>query len=255
MEIISILRHLAAHRVLLAAGLLLATVAALSIAYQISLFPPGVYSRMTTGETKSARVLIDAPDDPSYDVESTIAETLGMRATLLSDLLSTGSESARIARAAGVDPDELVVLGPSAGAPPLALTLAVRAAEAARSAPAPYKLIIEASERTGIIKLTAGGADPARTAAVVEAATSSLRRITTGSADGPSSLRVVPLGPIATTRVVDDGRRPLGIAAGIILFGLWCGAIVVVSGLRRRFGSASWHGAPWAAEGLGAPER
>ena len=235
MELVAIARRLVRHPWLVAVGVALSIFAGLSVVYHVSYSPPGLASKQTSGEIKAGRLLIDAPNDPAIDLESTIVDTLGIRAVLLAEMLSSTSSRSEIAQAVGLGDDELLIAGPTAGAPSLPLTLAVRASQASIDAPAAYKVIIDASERTGIIRLTVGGADPAKSAAIVRAASHTLEDIiATRTPRGPQ-LSVEQLGPILTTRVTAGPGPAVGILVGILVLVTWCGAIVVLAGLRRRY--------------------
>jgi hypothetical protein len=249
MEIVDILRVLGRHRVLVGLGCLLAILVALKLTFRLSLMPPGLGSREQISGIATGRVLLTAPRTPAFDLKSTnITGTLGVRSILMADLLSTDATRASIARGAGIKPDELGVITPAMGAPPVDIPFADAAVQAASVGTEPYRLTVTALGDNPIITLTVTAPDSAAAAKVVDAATGNLGRlIAASSANGPP-LSYARLGPPVRQTVPSKSRKAMAVAAALVFLIMWCSAIVIVSGLRRRSrrrrGSASLRYSP-----------
>jgi len=228
MEIVSILRVLGSHRVLLVAGVVCSLLLGAALFSKMSAPRSDVF-------TAESRVLIDARRRPAIDLRSSVAETLGLRAGLLADLMMTRPVRAEIAQAAAIDADELAVFGPSMDAPPLAVPLGVSGSEAAATVTERYLLRISAKGAIPVLKIAASAPSIAGASDLVEASQASLvNLISTRSSRGPG-LELRPLGP-PTTRVIHNDSTPIiGVFAALVFFGGWCAAIVVISGLLRHW--------------------
>jgi hypothetical protein len=235
MEIVSILRMLRRHRLLVAAGVATATFVALVVAYQVSFMPPSLSSRQHTSATATARVLIAARTQPAFDLKSQLTDTLGTRAALLADLLSTDAVRARIARGAGLAPGQVAVITPAMGQPMLEMALAVAATEAAATAVEPYVLTVTTQGQLPIISLTAGGPDAVGAAKVANSATASLGELIASRSAGRPDILVERLGPAMTKTLVDGPKKAVAGVAAIVVFSLWCFVIVVGGGLADRW--------------------
>jgi hypothetical protein len=234
MEIISILRVLRRFRLLVAAGAALSILVALMMAYQVSFLPPSLASKQRTSGVATARVIIAARTQPAFDLKSHITDTLGTRAALLADLLSNEDLRARIARGAGLKPDEVAVLTPVWGAPTIDIALPVSATEAASLAYEPYVLRVTSAGKIPIIALRAIGPDPVRAAKVANAGIAAIDELIANRSPGRPNIVVEKLGPALTTTVVTGPRRAVAAGAALVVFGLWCTGIVVLAGLARR---------------------
>jgi hypothetical protein len=234
MEIISILRVLRRFRLLVAAGAALSILVALMMAYQVSFLPPSLASKQRTSGVATARVIIAARTQPAFDLKSHITDTLGTRAALLADLLSNEDLRARIARGAGLKPDEVAVLTPVWGPPTIDIALPVSATEAASLAYEPYVLRVTSAGKIPIIALRAIGPDPVRAAKVANAGIAAIDELIANRSPGRPNIVVEKLGPALTTTVVTGPRRAVAAGAALVVFGLWCTGIVVLAGLARR---------------------
>jgi hypothetical protein len=152
MELVDIYRVLARHRIALAVVAVLAVLAGLSVQYHLTFFPPSLSERVTTTTTAQTRLLLDAPEQPpTIDLDSGVADTLGLRAGLLADLMTTGSVRSAIANSSGIRESDLAVLSPASQEPPLAIPLAVESADAARLTSEPYVLSVAADPTIQIV--------------------------------------------------------------------------------------------------------
>jgi hypothetical protein len=245
MEIVSILWVLRRHRLLVAAGVALTVLVGLVMAYQVSFLPPSLASKQRTSGVATARVIIAARTQPAFDLESEITDTLGTRAALLADLLSNDDVRARIARGAGLKPDEVAVLTPAWGPPIIDIALPVSATEAASLAHEPYVLSVTSAGNIPIIALRATGPDPVRAAKVANAGIAAIGELIANRSPGRPNIVVERLGPAQARTIVTGPKKAIAIAAAIVLFAVWCSGIVFPSWftarrrrLRRQHGPA-----------------
>jgi hypothetical protein len=245
MEIVSILRVLRRHRLLVAAGVALTILVALMMAYQVSFMPPSLASKQRTSGVATARVIIAARTQPAFDLESEITDTLGTRAALLADLLSNDDVRARIARGAGLKPDEVAVLTPVWGPPTIDIALPLSATEAAALAYEPYVLSVTSAGKIPIIALRATGPDPVRAAKVANAGIAAIGALIANRSPGRPNIVVERLGPAQARAIVTGPKKAIAIATAIVLFAVWCTGIVFLSWftarrrrLRRQHGPA-----------------
>jgi hypothetical protein len=245
MEIVSILWVLRRHRLLVAAGVALTVLVGLVMAYQVSFLPPSLASKQRTSGVATARVIIAARTQPAFDLESEITDTLGTRAALLADLLSNDDVRARIARGAGLKPDEVAVLTPAWGPPIIDIALPVSATEAASLAHEPYVLSVTSAGNIPIIALRATGPDPVRAAKVANAGIAAIGELIANRSPGRPNIVVERLGPAQARTIVTGPKKAIAIAAAIVLFAVWCTGIVFLSWftarrrrLRRQHGPA-----------------
>ena len=234
MEIVSILRVLRRHRLLVAAGGALAVLVALVMAYQVSFLPPSVASKQRTSGVATARVIIAARTQPAFDLESQITDTLGTRAALLADLLSNDEVRAQIARRAGLKPDEVAVFTPVWGPPTIDIALPVSATEAAALAHEPYVLSVSSAGNIPIIALRATGPDPVRAAKVTNAGIAAIDELIANRSPGRPNIIVERLGPAQARAIVTGPKKAIAAAAAIVLFAVWCTGIVFLSWFTAR---------------------
>jgi hypothetical protein len=235
MEIVSILWVLRRHRLLVAAGVALTVLVGLVMAYQVSFLPPSLASKQRTSGVATARVIIAARTQPAFDLESEITDTLGTRAALLADLLSNDDVRARIARGAGLKPDEVAVLTPAWGPPIIDIALPVSATEAASLAHEPYVLSVTSAGNIPIIALRATGPDPVRAAKVANAGIAAIGELIANRSPGRPNIVVERLGPAQARTIVTGPKKAIAIAAAIVLFAVWCSGIVFLSWFTARW--------------------
>ena len=101
MELAQILVQLWRRRIAVLAVAVVATVAALALAYKISVFPPGLTHRTISNGTAEAHVLVDYPRSSVGDLNRSF-DPLVARAQVLSELMTTAPVVDRIAKIAGV---------------------------------------------------------------------------------------------------------------------------------------------------------
>ena len=238
MELVDIGRVLVRQRVGLAIALVLAVLAGLAVNYHISVSPFGLSERVSTTSAAHTRLQLDAPEQPpTVDLDSGVADTLGLRAGLVADLMATDRVREAIAKRSGIAPSELAILSPASGAPPLPVPLGVEAADAARLTSEPYVLALAADPKIPIVSFSAIAPDAASARRIARAATESYKAIVESDADNaPPKFRlsVVDLGLIRTSTTVDRPSKAIGVAAAIAVFTLIAALLVLVAGIRGR---------------------
>ncbi|HEY2055851.1 MAG TPA: hypothetical protein VGH14_18110 [Solirubrobacterales bacterium] len=188
----------------------------------------------TAATSSSSRVLIDTPRSLVATANAPGALTIYQRARVIADLMATESAEAEVARRAGLDPDEIAVLGPGAAAPPLVISgIAEQAAEVVRPV-APYLVSVEVTPGLPILTITATGADLETAVSVGNAAVATLPAVARAAPGGGDSVRVETLGEPNIATTVSGGRKTIA-AMALVLFGVWCLAVVALDRpLRRR---------------------
>jgi hypothetical protein len=180
------------------------------------------------------RVLLDTPQSQLVNADPARVESLPWRANLLSQLLGTEPARQQIARGAGIPADQLAVVDLDLATPTVPAPLPVAAAESALNPREAYLLSVHSDALIPLISLEAQAPDRGAAARLAEAAAHALK-ISAAPADIPEarSLIAEPVGPITTRSIPSDHRtlRMLGMA--IVLFGLWCAGVVLVSAIAR----------------------
>ena len=179
-------------------------------------------------------MIIAARTQPAFDLKSHITDTLGVRAALLADLLSTDDVRAQIARKAGLQPGQVAVLTPAMDQPTLQLALPIAATTAAATAVEPYVLVVTNQGSIPILSLKALGPSPLGAAKVANAAADALRGLIATKSSGRPEIIVERLGP-AVSRPSSGSKRPMALAVLVVMFGVWCFGLVVVVGCRNRW--------------------
>lgn len=233
MELVGIFRVLRRHRVLVAAGLIPALLVALALMFEVSIAPPGVASREATAGLATSRVLLVARDEPSADLGTAVTTSLAARSILLADLLATDRARTELARRASLSVTDLAVLGPAAGAPPLALPLALEATDAAATGPEPYRVTADADGIIPIITLRTTAPDAAAAGRVADAAAATLERLSAGNPGSRPTVAVERLGPAVLRTTVSSPGIAGALVAAALTFLVWCTGIVLVVGVHR----------------------
>jgi hypothetical protein len=188
----------------------------------------------TSTSSSTSRVLVDTPRSLVATAKAPGAPTIYPRARVIADLMATGRAEAAVARRAGLDRDEVAVLGPGAAAPPVVITaIAEQATEVVRPV-APYTVSIEVTPGLPILSVTATGADLDTAVALGEAAVATLPTVARGAPGGGASVKVETLGEPNIATKVSGGRKAIA-AAALFLFGVWCIVVVALDRpLRQR---------------------
>ena len=227
MELVAILHVLWRRRLLAAAG-----VAAIALAV-LALVPA---TPRPPAAVAQASVLLDQRESLVVDPNPAGSDTLGIRATLIGDLMEGDPIAAEIARAARIPVGGLLITGPAQGLPAVGTPLAVATAAAARPA-RPYTLDVAVDAGLPIVRLGARAPDPATATRIVQAAGASLARLTATNGSPRHGLVARSLGPPQVGTIPRGTGRLKSALAFVFLSGLWCLGVVAVasaSAARRR---------------------
>jgi hypothetical protein len=236
MELVAILRALWRRRVLCALGFVVSAAVGVLVAFHVSLSPPGLESRQHVAGSASVRVLVDTADSQLVRAEVLGAETLTTRAKLLANLLADEPVKAQIARDIGVAANRIAVIVPYASPPLVENRLSVSAAAAAAATPEPLVVAVGMEEELPIVSLDITAPDGATARRLARASVAALSAVATaGSGRHPSALVASPIAP---PRVEQETRGPAPVIAPlaiVVIFGLWCVALLLVSGAWQRW--------------------
>jgi capsular polysaccharide biosynthesis protein len=238
MEIVSIIRILRRHWLLVLPGVALAVLVALSVLYRVSLLPPGLAARDQSSGVATARVLLAANDQPAFDLDSRIASTVTDRASLVADLAATDAATAQAARRAGVDPAQLVILGPAAGAPAVPVPIAAEATSAAAGAGGAYRVNVSSQPTVPIIEIHASAPDAATAARLAVAVRTGLEEIVHQRTGPNPAVTMERLGPVVARDVVSSPKKAMAVIALTMVLVLWLVGLVVLVEVVRRLRAA-----------------
>jgi hypothetical protein len=226
MELVPILRRLWQRRIALAAGLVLAIAAAFAVG-------PGAPARSAVA---AARVVLLTPDSQLVNADPPGADSLQWRTGLLAHRLATDPVRDKIAAAAAIPPERLIVVDPVLEEPAAPTTLPLAASEAAAIRPEPYSITVRYDTLLPVISLEVHAPDRAAAVRLAKAAQDELvAESVAGDGKTVQGYDVAPIGPPSAARDEVKAAPPTkAIAALIAVFGLWCAALAVASWLRRR---------------------
>jgi hypothetical protein len=234
MQTVTILRELWRLRLLVVLTGIVAVVAALNVAYEIS--PSKVESRKYSVGIATARILVDTPDSQVIEVAPEGSDATGVRANLLANLMVEGEIKAVIADRAGLRPSQLEGVSKTAADP-----------NAAATPPDPRGYVLttdvltgQDGERLPIIEIEAQAPDSGKAAHLAQAAITGLRdhldtRAAAEHDRDADRLQLNPLGAPQARDVVRGPRLALAIGAGIFVFLAGCAAILGFFALVRAW--------------------
>lgn len=235
MELVSVLRVLARRRLLVALGVLAAAVVGYAASGAISVGPFGASEQQST--VAYSQIQIDTPKSLLVDLEVN-SSAIGTQTVLLADRMPKSAVQAEIARTAGIRPEQLTVLPTDAAYPARVSPLATRGAEVASTPRGTYLLEVSATTEFPIISVAASGPDRRTVRRLAEAPTTVLRSLTdAGARTLEHQLSVKALAPVVFASNVDGGGhgRLLGLIVFVTLSALWCGALVIATGIARSW--------------------
>jgi hypothetical protein len=238
-EFVGILRALRRRRVLVVLGALVALAAGAFATHRVSLVPPELQSRETDSGLASVRLLVDTPRSLVATARAIGDDTISTRAALLSSLVGSDEVRVEIAREAGLAGDELGVADSDFGAPHVATPLSRAALEVARPSEPNVVTMSVQDPQLPIISIQATASNPSTAARLVERVTVALESLV--RPPEPVARRAVTieqLGPARIGRVVMGPGRAKAVIAAVVIFGLWCAAVVVFDGAVRRRAAA-----------------
>jgi hypothetical protein len=225
MEVVGLLHVLRRQRGLVVLGLLVAVACAF-----LSLRPPTKDVALAQG-----RVMVDTAPSQLAASDPMSADTLGSRATILSDLLASDAARARVAKEAGVAVRDVVITSSSLNAPAVGFPLSRQALEASVPVGAHYTLNATVNPARPVITLDAKGPDRRKVRALVAAAEADLVQLATPA---PGRARKFAIESVSDTKikVVHEGpRKSVALVVAALVFALWCGLVMVIaSALRVR---------------------
>jgi hypothetical protein len=245
MTVVAVLRELWSRRLLVVVGLAVAVSIGILVAFKVGLgLPPTFAARQYEVGIASAGVLVDSPSSQVIDLGGGQSKadivSLSARARLLANLMATSPLKDRIARRAGVAPDAMIASAPTEGLAQKPSPLTTGASRVSASDPDARVLTVYVNEALPIITADAQAPSPAAAAAIAGAAVTELNLYLTSTAAAdkvPDARRLVvkPLGPARSATVRRGPRKLFAIIAFIVVFGLWCAAIMLASGLARSW--------------------
>jgi len=202
-----------------------------------------LYGAKTETGYAEAQIILDTPKPLAVDLKVS-DDTIVMQSALLAEHLQAPEQMAALAREAGVPRDGLTVI--TLPYVQLVPTELARRATRAASEPAKYTLTVTPSPTVPIVSLVATAPDKPAAARVAQSVLPVLRAFV--AANGPVAVRgrsvkprvralsVKPLGPVRATEIAGGGPKPVVVlVAFVVLFALWCSAIVISSGLMRAW--------------------
>jgi hypothetical protein len=228
MELLAIWRLLWRRRAAVAVG----AVVAIALGVLIGKAQQPSYSSVAT-----TRVVLDTHKSQTVDVAPEGADSLQWRTALLADVMMGPSMRSAIARDAGIEEESLKVIEPLMAIAELETPLALNAIAAA-GAPEPYVVTYEADPDLPFLMIYAAAPDKGSAVRLAEAATHAAE--SAGVAHGSKTLQgfsIEQTAGITAKETVSGGKRIIGVAAFLFVFGAWCAAVAllpgIVTGARR----------------------
>jgi hypothetical protein len=250
MELVSALRVLWRHRLLVALAAILGIGVALLMTHRVS-FPPKLASRDYTVGIGSATALVDTPSSQVVDLggkDSTgdIA-TLSARAALLSSLLTSSPLKDEIAVRAGVSPDLLTAVQPVTGGPGGSGGGTTTPVIIGKDADAHILKASVPNLESGEIPIVAVSTQAPTAAAAAKLANAAIQILqehlaSVASTDNVPEVRRVVVRQLGSARSAQETRGPgltLAIIAGLMLFIVSCVSILAFSALARNWRRAA----------------
>ena len=238
METLTVLRLLWRMRLLVALGVLVALAAGAVATGKLGLGPSDG-SRHTMW-VATAEVQIDNPRPLAIDALASGA-TIQTQTILLADQVTSDESRKAIARRAGLDDADLTVTTPSIDSPLRQSPVVSRTLQGVTASRTAYTVTANPAQLTPIMALQAMGPDRQATVALSKAAVETLRSAAASDAgDTRRGLEIEPLGPVRLGWFETGGSGLVrGVAVAVFLFCLWCGTIVVGTGVLRAWRRSS----------------
>jgi hypothetical protein len=230
-ELLTLLRSLWRHWILVLLGVFAAAAVGLTVAN----------TGTSRSGTANVRVLLDTARSQLVDAEVIGADTLGWRASLLADLMSSRSVRTDIARDLNIPEDSLVVVAQELTVPAKPTPLSELGLDAAAVTPEPYVLTLSRTAGADfdsplpIISLNARAPDRQKATRLVNVATSILEASASGPEDvrGIQQLVVESVGPVRAQEDLEEPGPLVALLVAIVVFGVWCCCVVLASGVAR----------------------
>ena len=251
---ITVLRELWRRRFVVGIGIAYALLVVVLMTYRVSFgIPPKIESRQYTAGIAASDVLVDSPNSQIVDVGGGSADVegatidlggLSTRARLLANLMSSSPLKDRIARAAGIRADHLIVIAPTGDdltPQPTGSSTTVKVKMGDRDATV---LGLFVDETLPILTMRVQAPAPETAELLATSAVKELREYlkSVASADKVPDARqlvIEPLGPATSAPVVKGPRRLFAILAGLFVIVLWCLATVFIPRFARTWRDAA----------------
>jgi capsular polysaccharide biosynthesis protein len=235
MDLVTILRDLWRRRVLVALAGIAAVLAAVVVAFQV----PTLESRRYTVGLATTRVLVDTPRSQVVEVAPKGSDMLGVRANLLANLMVEGVVRAAIAERAGLQPKQLQGIAES-GVDPSAAPVQPDPRGTAMTT----RVVASTDGDLPLIEIEAQAPAGASAAKLANAAVEGLRGYLDSKAalehvSDAKRLRVTGLGRAQAVEAVRGPGPVAAFAVGLLVFGLGCAAIVMLSAVMRSWRAAN----------------
>ena len=239
---VTILRELWRRRYTVGVGMAYALIVVILMTFRVTLgLPPTIESRQYDAGIAASDVLIDSPNSQVVDVGGGTSDVegasidlngLSTRARLLANLMSNSPLKDRIAKAAGISPNKLLVIAPTSAdgtqpATPDSPSVKVKLGDRDANV-----LALFVDETLPIITMRVQAPDPVTAKQLATSSVSQLRVYlkTVASADQVPDARqlvISPLGPATSATVVKGPRRMFASLAGLLVLALWCAVTVL----------------------------
>jgi hypothetical protein len=246
MEAVTILRELWRRRVLVALVAFAAVLVGFLLAYRVG-FPPE--PRKYEVGLATARVLVDTPQSQVIKVDPKGSDTLGLRASVLANLMVEGEAKDAIARRAGLKPKKLKAVSASATTVDESSSEPQPVSTAFPDDPDVHMIRTRVitnpdGEQLPIIETDVQAPDAASATKLANATITGLtdyldkRAAADQDVDERRRLRVSGLGSAQATVAARGPGRAVAVAAAIVIFLAGCVIILLVSALARSWRAA-----------------
>jgi hypothetical protein len=246
MEAVTILRELWRRRVLVALVAFAAVLVGFLLAYRVG-FPPE--PRKYEVGLATARVLVDTPQSQVIRVDPKGSDTLGLRASVLANLMVEGEAKDAIARRAGLKPKKLKAVSASATTVDESSSEPQPVSTAFPDDPDVHMIRTRVitnpdGEQLPIIETDVQAPDAASATKLANATITGLtdyldkRAAADQDVDERRRLRVSGLGSAQATVAARGPGRAVAVAAAIVIFLAGCVIILLVSALARSWRAA-----------------
>jgi hypothetical protein len=246
MEAVTILRELWRRRVLVALVAFAAVLVGFVLAYRVG-FPPE--PRKYEVGLATARVLVDTPQSQVIRVDPKGSDTLGLRASVLANLMVEGEAKDAIARRAGLKPKKLKAVSASATTVDESSSEPQPVSTAFPDDPDVHMIRTRVitnpdGEQLPIIETDVQAPNAASATKLANATVTGLtdyldkRAAADEDVDERRRLRVSGLGSAQATVAARGPGRAVAVAAAIVIFLAGCAIILLVSALARSWRAA-----------------
>ena len=238
METLTVLRLLWRMRLLVALGVLVAVAAGAAATGKLGIGP--FEGDRRTVWVATTEVQVDTPKPLATDAHASAA-TIQTQTVLLADYVTSDASRDAMARKVDIRSADLTVTTPSIDSPLRQSPLVYRTTQAVSVSRTPYTVTANPAQLTPIMELVATGPERKTTLALSGAAAGALQAAAAGDAgDARRGLEIEPLGRVRLSAFETGGSGLVrGVALAAFLFCLWCGSIVVGTGLVRAWRRSS----------------